>query len=242
MSRNLWLFIFLLCLPAEALAQSLSLDMGGGGGSLTSRIVQLVALITVLSLAPSILMMVTSFTRIVVVLSFLRSALGLQQTPPNPILISLAMFLTLFIMTPTFEEIYQEGIEPLMNEQITESEAFDRSVGPVRKFMLKHVREKDLELFLNMAKTEKLESVDETPLRALIPGFMISELRRAFEIGFLLFIPFLIIDMLVASILMSMGMMMVPPVMISLPFKLIFFVLVDGWHLIAGSLVQGFGT
>jgi flagellar biosynthetic protein FliP len=242
MKLKLLLFsLVFLILPSDLYAQSLSLDMGQGG-SLTGKILQLVALVTVLSLAPSILMMVTSFTRIVVVLSFLRSALGLQQTPPNPILISLAMFLTLFIMTPTFEEIYQEGIEPLMAEQITEMEAFDKSVAPVRKFMLKHVREKDLDLFMHMAKIEKLESAEETPLRALIPAFMISELRRAFEIGFLLFIPFLIIDMLVASVLMSMGMMMVPPVMISLPFKLIFFVLVDGWHLIAGSLVEGFGT
>jgi flagellar biosynthesis protein FliP len=235
------LFAILFLLPSDVYAQSLSLDFGHGG-SLTGKIVQLVALITVLSLAPSILMMVTSFTRIVVVLSFLRSALGLQQTPPNPILISLALFLTLFIMTPTFEEIYQEGIEPLISEEITEVEAFEKSVAPVRKFMLKHVREKDLDLFMHMAKIEQVESVEDTPMRALIPAFMISELRRAFEIGFLLFIPFLIIDMLVASVLMSMGMMMVPPVMISLPFKLIFFVLVDGWHLIAGSLVQGFGT
>ncbi len=235
------LCLVLLIIPSDVYAQTLSMDLGKGG-SLTGKIVQLVALVTVLSLAPSILMMVTSFTRIVVVLSFLRSALGLQQTPPNPILISLAMFLTLFIMTPTFEEIYQEGIEPLMNEQITEMDAFEKSIGPVRKFMLKHVREKDLDLFMNMAKIGKIDSVEETPMRALIPAFMISELRRAFEIGFLLFIPFLVIDMLVASVLMSMGMMMVPPVMISLPFKLIFFVLVDGWHLIAGSLVQGFGT
>lgn len=242
MKRNFWFFFVLaLLIPFEVSAQSLSLDLGQGT-SMTGKIVQLVALITVLSLAPSILMMVTSFTRIVVVLSFLRSALGLQQTPPNAILMSLAMFLTLFIMTPTLEEIYQEGIDPLINEQITETEAFDRSIGPVRKFMLKQVREKDLELFMNMAKVGKIESVEDTPMRALIPAFMISELRRAFEIGFLLFIPFLIIDMLVASVLMSMGMMMVPPVMISLPFKLIFFVLVDGWHMIAGSLVQGFGT
>lgn len=233
--------VFCFLMPLEAFAQSLSIDMGQGG-SLSGKLVQMVALITVLSLAPSILMMVTSFTRIVVVLSFLRSALGLQQTPPNPILISLALFLSLFIMTPTIEEIYKDGLEPLINEQITETEAFEKSVAPVRKFMLKHVREKDLELFMNMAKAGKVDSVTDTPLRALIPAFMISELRRAFEIGFLLFIPFLVIDMLVASILMSMGMMMVPPVMIALPFKLIFFVLVDGWHLIAGSLVEGFGT
>ncbi len=242
MKRNL-LVIFVLgfFLPLDLFAQSMSIDMGQGG-SLSGKLVQMVALISVLSLAPSILMMVTSFTRIVVVLSFLRSALGLQQTPPNPVLISLALFLSLFIMTPTIEEIYKEGLEPLIQEQITETEAFEKSVIPVRKFMLKHVREKDLDLFMNMAKIGKIDSVQDTPLRALIPAFMISELRRAFEIGFLLFIPFLIIDMLVASILMAMGMMMVPPVMIALPFKLIFFVLVDGWHLIAGSLVEGFGT
>lgn len=236
---GLLLTFFLLTTPLYA--QSLSLDLGEGG-SLTGKLVQLIALMTVLSLAPSILMMVTSFTRIVVVLSFLRSALGLQQSPPNPVLISLALFLTLFIMTPTIEKIYHDSVEPLMSEQINETEAFERATHPIREFMLKQVREKDLELFMRMAKVGQIDSVKDTPLRALIPAFMISELRRAFEIGFLLFIPFLIIDMLVASILMSMGMMMVPPVMISLPFKLIFFVMIDGWHLIAGSLVEGFGT
>lgn len=237
-----WYFLLLMFLwDSPCVAQALSLDLGDGG-SLTGKLVQLIALITVLSLAPSILMMVTSFTRIIVVLSFLRSAIGLQQSPPNPVLISLALFLTLFIMTPTLEDVYREALEPLVNEQITESEAFDKAVAPVRKFMLRHVRDKDLELFMRMAKADKIESVEDTPIRVLIPAFMISELRRAFEIGFLLFIPFLIIDMLVASILMSMGMMMVPPVMMSLPFKLIFFVMIDGWHLIAGSLVEGFGT
>lgn len=244
MRNVLRLFIFIvpfLLMASPVFAQSLSLDLGDGS-SITGKLIQLIALITVLSLAPSILMMVTSFTRIVVVLSFLRSALGLQQSPPNPVLISLALFLSLYIMTPTLERVYQDSIEPLMHEQITETEAFDKAAAPVRDFMLKHVREKDLELFLNMAKAEDIQSKDDTPLRALIPAFMISELRRAFEIGFLLFIPFLVIDMLVASILMSMGMMMVPPVMISLPFKLIFFVMIDGWHLIAGSLVEGFAT
>lgn len=228
-------------LSQPALAQSLSLDLGGEEGSTTSRILQLVALITVLSLAPSILVMVTSFTRIVVVLSFLRSALGLQQTPPNMVLVSLALFLTAFIMMPTFDRVYDEAIVPLMEEEIDEMTAFERASDPVRDFMLIHVRERDLQLFADLSEVEEIEAPEATPLRILIPAFMISELRRAFEIGFLIFLPFLIIDMVVASILMSMGMMMLPPVMISLPFKLIFFVLVDGWYLIAGSLIQSYG-
>ncbi len=232
-----------LAASEPALAQSLNLDLGGeaGDGATTSRILQLVALITVLSLAPSILVMMTSFTRIVVVLSFLRSALGIQQTPPNSVLISLALFLTAFVMMPTLEGVYDEALAPLIAEEVTEMEALDLAAQPVRGFMLRHVREQDLRLFLDMAETEALEAPEETPLRALIPAFMISELKRAFEIGFLLFLPFLVIDMVVASILMSMGMMMLPPIMISLPFKLIFFVLVDGWYLVAGSLVQSYG-
>jgi flagellar biosynthetic protein FliP len=186
--------------------------------------------------------MVTSFVRIVIVLSLLRTALGTQGTPPNTVVISLALFMTFFIMQPTLEAAYENGIAPLINEQITEQQALDRSIAPVRTFMLQHVRDKDLGLFLNMARIDNVETPEETPLRALIPAFMISELRRAFEIGFLLFVPFLIIDMVVASVLMSMGMMMLPPVMISLPFKLIFFVLVDGWYLVAGSLVESFTT
>ena len=238
--------LVLLAVPAVALAtpafsQTFSLDLGDGG-STTGRIVQLVALLTVLSLAPSILVMVTSFTRIVVVLSFLRSAIGLQQSPPNAVLVSLALFLTAFVMAPTFNTAYQNGIKPLIDNQITENEALDRTMSPIRRFMLEHVREKDLRLFDNLANTTPAEVGDQTPMRTLIPAFMISELRRAFEIGFLLFLPFLIIDMVVASILMSMGMMMLPPVMISLPFKLIFFVLVDGWYLVAGSLVQSYST
>jgi flagellar biosynthetic protein FliP len=223
-----------------ALGQSLSLDLGSGASS-TGRIVQIIALITVLSIAPSILVMVTSFTRIVVVLSFLRNAMGVQQTPPNAVLISLALFLTAFIMTPTLEQAYRDGIAPLMQNQISEEEAFSRSVKPVHQFMMAHVREHDLRLFLDIANGPPPATPDATPLRALVPAFMISELKRAFEIGFLLFVPFVIIDMVVASILMSMGMMMLPPVMISLPFKLIFFVLVDGWYLVAGSLIQSYG-
>ena len=228
--------------PTPALAQSFSFDLGDGGGSFTGRIIQLLLLMTVLTLAPSILVVVTSFTRIVVVLSIIRSALGLQQTPPNAVLISLALFLTAFIMAPTFETAYVNGIEPLINEEIDEEEAFERTVAPVHDFMMKHVREKDLALFLNIANAPPPETSADVPLRVLVPSFIISELKRAFEIGFLVFVPFIIIDMVVASVLMSMGMMMLPPVMISLPFKLIFFVLVDGWYLIAGSLVKSFGV
>ena len=224
--------------PAEA--QEFSLNLGESG-ALTGRIVQLVALITVLTLAPSILVVLTSFTRIVVVLSLLRSAMGVQQAPPNTVLISLALFLTAFVMAPTLEKIYREGVVPLIEEEIDEAEAFERSIGPVRTFMMGHVREKDLLLFLEMSGAERPDAIEDMPMRALIPAFIISELRRAFEIGFLIFVPFLVIDMVVASVLMSMGMMMLPPIIISLPFKLIFFVLVDGWHLITTSLVQSFG-
>ena len=228
-------------LSAPALGQTFAVDFGDEG-SLTGRIVQLLVLVTVLSLAPSILVVVTSFTRIVVVLSIIRSALGLQQTPPNAVLISLALFLTAFIMAPTLETAYRDGIAPLIGEEISETEAFDRTIAPVHVFMMRHVREKDLALFLNIADAAPPETAADTPLRVLVPAFIISELKRAFEIGFLIFIPFVIIDMVVASVLMSMGMMMLPPVMISLPFKLIFFVLVDGWYLIAGSLVQSFNN
>ena len=233
----------LALLPAAspALAQSLSVDLGEGG-TVTGQLVRLVLLITVLSLAPSILVMVTSFTRIVVVLAFLRSALGLQQTPPNAVLISLALFVTAYVMAPTLERAWQEGLSPLLEEEIGELEAFERASAPLRAFMLVQVRSKDLELFLDISRLPALERPEDTPLRALIPAFMISELRRAFEIGFLVFVPFLVIDMVVASILMSMGMMMLPPVLISLPFKLIFFVLVDGWYLVVGSLVESFAS
>jgi len=225
-----------------AAAQMLQFDLGGeADGSTASRLIQLVALVTILSLAPSILVMFTSFTRIVVVLSFLRSALGIQQTPPNSVLISLALFLTAFVMMPTLQTVYDQAIQPMVAEKIDAMEALDKATSPVREFMLEHVRAQDLKLFLDMAETGPIAAPDETPMRALVPAFMISELRRAFEIGFLLFLPFIIIDMVVASVLMSMGMLMLPPIMISLPFKLIFFVLVDGWYLVAGSLVQSYG-
>ena len=236
-------FFLLMALVAEhANAQSLNLDLGGSGGSATGRILQMVALITVLSVAPAILIMMTSFTRIVVVLSFLRSALGTQQTPPNMVMVSLAMFLTAFIMAPVAEKSYNEGIAPLIEERIDGAQAFERAVAPISAFMISQVREQDLRLFYDLAKIPPAPLVTATPLKVLVPAFMISELRRAFEIGFLIFLPFLIIDMVVASVLMSMGMMMLPPVMISLPFKLIFFVLVDGWYLVAGSLVKSFGA
>jgi flagellar biosynthesis protein FliP len=221
-----------------ALAQQVSVNLGEG--SVTGRLVQLLLLITVLSLAPSILITVTSFTRFIVVLSLLRSALGTQQTPPNAVLISLALFLTFFVMAPTFERAYNEGVQPLIEQQITEEEAFTRTAAPFREFMLKHTRPSDLKLFYDLSKKAPPATAAETPLTVLTPAFMISELRRAFEIGFLLFLPFLIIDLVIASILMAMGMMMLPPVIISLPFKLIFFVLVDGWALVAGSLVRSY--
>lgn len=224
---------------SPAIAQEFSLDMGESG-SLTGRVIQLILVMTVLSLAPSILVMATSFVRIVIVLSLLRNAMGTQQTPPNIVLVSLALFLTFFIMAPTLNEAYTNGIQPLVNEEIEEAEAFTRTVAPFKLFMLTHVREKDLTLFIDLASTEQPATPMDTPITTLIPAFMVSELRRAFEIAFLLYIPFIVIDLVVASILMSMGMMMLPPIMIALPFKLIFFVLVDGWHLVAGSLVKSF--
>lgn len=240
-------FIFLALLLSfgladSALAQSMSLDLGGdGGGSSTARIIQILLLITVLTLAPSILVMVTSFSRIIIVLSFLRTALGTQQTPPNQVLVSLALFLTVFIMMPTFERAYEDGVLPLIQEKIDEETSLRATAEPFRTFMLSNVREKDLDLFAQMVPNLQIATSAETPYQVLIPAFMISELKRSFEIGFLLFVPFLIIDMVVSSILMAMGMMMLPPVIISLPFKLIFFVLVDGWYMIAGSLVRSFG-
>ena len=231
----------LIWVSEPATAQSINLDFGDGGEA-TGRLVQIIALVTVLSLAPSLLVMVTSFVRILIVLSFLRTAMGTQQTPPNQVLISLALFLTLFIMMPTFEQAYNTGIKPMIEEEIDEFEAFERVAVPFRKFMLRHVRERDLLLFVEIAGTSK-ENVepDNLSLRILIPAFMISEIRRAFEIGFLIFVPFLIIDMVVASVLMAMGMMMLPPIIIALPFKIIFFVLVDGWYMVVGSLVRSFG-
>ncbi|KKB80428.1 flagellar biosynthesis protein flip [Devosia soli] len=222
-------------------AQDLSIGLGDNT-ALTERAIQLIGLLTVLSLAPSILVMVTSFTRIVVVLSLLRTAIGLQTAPPNSVMISLALFLTFFIMQPTLQQSYDNGIAPVLAGTLEISEAFEPTTAPIHAFMRANVREQDLQLFYDLTEAEVPTEPEAIPLQLLIPAFLISELRRAFEIGFLLFLPFVIIDMVVASVLMSMGMMMLPPVVISLPFKLIFFVLVDGWYLVVGSLVRSFAT
>ena len=239
------LVLMLATFPSPALAQAaqqgLTLDLTGGG-QMTERLIQIIGLITILSLAPSILIMMTCFTRIVVVLSLLRTAIGIQQSPPNSVIVSLALFLTLFVMAPTISEINTTAMQPLISEQITTEEALTRAESPVKKFMAAHTSVADLGLFVTMAQAAPPETVEAAPLQALIPAFMLSELKRGFEIGFLLFVPFLIIDMAIASILMSMGMMMLPPIVISLPFKLIFFVLVDGWRLVAGSLVASYGV
>ena len=237
-----------LCLiwPLGALAQeaaqggsAINIDLGSGAG-LTQRVVQLVGLMTVLSLAPSIVIMTTSFVRIVVVLSLLRTALGMQQSPPNAVLVSLALFLSAIVMGPTWQDAYDSGIRPLMDQQMELPQAFDAASEPVKTFMLAQVKPDDLALFTRLSRVEAPADVQDLPLRVVTPAFMISELKKAFEIGFLLFVPFLVIDLVVASVLMSMGMMMLPPVVVSLPFKLIFFVLVDGWRLVAGSLVESF--
>ena len=228
-------------LAVPALAQDISINLGQGNGGVTERAIQLIALLTVLSVAPSILVMMTSFTRIVVVLSLLRTALGTATAPPNAVIVSLALFLTAFVMGPALQKTYETGIRPLMSNEITAEQAFERGSVPLRAFMEKNVRDKDLKLFMDMSGEPPPASPEDMSLRILVPAFMISELKRAFEIGFLLFLPFLIIDLVVASVLMSMGMMMLPPIVVSLPFKLIFFVLVDGWSLVAGSLVQSYG-
>lgn len=233
--------IALLLPVGMAHAQDVQISLGQGN-SLTARAVQLIGLITVLSLAPSILVMVTSFTRIVVVLSLLRNAIGLQTAPPNAVMVSLALFLTAFIMAPVAEKSYNDGIQPVIEGKMELLDGFNKAVVPIHGFMIQHVRDKDLQLFFDLAKTAPPAKADDVSLRILIPAFMISELRRAFEMGFLIYLPFIIIDMVVASILMSMGMMMLPPVVVSLPFKLIFFVLVDGWSMLAGTLIRSFGN
>jgi flagellar biosynthetic protein FliP len=205
-----------------------------------SALVQILLLLTVLSLAPAILIMMTSFTRLAVVFSFLRHAMGTQQMPPNQILIGLALFLTFFIMAPVFRQVNQQAIQPYMAETITQEEALTKAMEPIRGFMLRQTRDKDLALFVSLAKMPRPHNASEVPSTVLIPAFCISELKTAFQIGFILYVPFLVVDMVVASVLLSMGMMMLPPIMISLPFKLLLFVLVDGWYLVVGSLVQSF--
>ncbi len=235
------LILALALLPATAHAQSLNIDLGAAGqAGATSRLVQITALVTVLSLAPSLLVMLTAFTRIIIVLSLLRSALATQTTPPNMVLIGLALFLTFFVMQPVLDQAWITGLLPMTQGHVEEMEGLRLSIEPFRRFMLANLRGGDLQVFLDLAHLPIPATPDQAPWRALIPAFMVGELRRAFEIGFLLFLPFLVIDMVVASVLMSLGMMMLPPNVVSLPFKLIFFVLVDGWRLVAGSLVQSF--
>jgi flagellar biosynthesis protein FliP len=236
-----------LALASVACAEPLALPTVSLGMGKVSKpadvavVLQIFFVMTVISLAPSLLMMTTSFTRIVVVLSFLRSAMGTQQAPSNQIVIGLSLFLTFFIMAPVWQQVNTQALQPYKAQTISQEEAIKRGVAPVRKFMLSQVREKDLALFLSLSKLPRPRNADDIPTLTLIPAYVVSELKTAFQIGFLVYIPFLVLDMVVASVLMSMGMMMLPPVMISLPFKILLFVLVDGWGLIIGSLVKSFG-
>ncbi len=218
---------------------NIGIEKGGEPGDV-SVLLQIIFFLTILSLAPALLILMTCFTRLVVVFSFLRHALGTQQTPSNQIIAGLALFLTFFIMMPVWLQINNNALQPYLNEEISQEVALKKAIKPIRQFMLKQTREKDLALFVNMAKVRRPQNQEDIPTSVLIPAFVISELKTAFVIGFVLFVPFLIIDMVVASVLLSMGMMMLPPIMISLPFKLMLFVLVDGWYLIVGSLVKSF--
>ena len=239
-------FALLLMIPAIAFCASVplpTLQVGIGQAEnpeQVSVLLQVVALLTILSLAPAILILMTSFTRLVVAFSFLRHALGTHQMPPNQVMVGLALFLTFFIMLPVWQQVNDKAIKPYMNEEISQAEALEAAMTPVRRFMFRQTREKDLALFVNMAKLDKPDTPQDIPSSVLIPAFVVSELKTAFIIGFFLYVPFLIIDMVIASVLLSMGMMMLPPIMISMPFKLILFVLMDGWHLIVGSLVKSF--
>ena len=240
--KRLTLAAFIVLAMASA-ASAQTIDLGSlvpsGGATVTARIIQMIAILTVLSVAPGLLIMVTSFTRFTVALSFLRSGLGLQSTPPNLVLISLSLFMTFFVMAPTFDKAWQNGLKPLMDNAISQEDAFVAITTPFRDFMLAQVREKDLALFEDLSKGSfQVKDRSTVDLRILIPAFMISELRRGFEIGFLIVLPCLVIDMIVAALTMSMGMMMLPPSVISLPVKILFFVLVDGWNLLVGSLVR----
>ena len=233
----------LLLIATAAAAHAQTVDLGslipGGNASATGRIIQLVAILTILSVAPGLLIMVTSFTRFVVALSFLRSGLGLQSSPPNLVIISLSLFMTFYVMAPTFDRAWETGLKPMMDNSITEQEAYGKVTEPFREFMLAQVRDKDLNMFEDLSKGSfQIKDRATIDLRLLIPAFMISELRRGFEIGFLVVLPFLVIDMIVATLTMSMGMMMLPPSVISLPIKILFFVLIDGWNLLIGSLVR----
>ena len=242
--------IALVLLPGAALAQTINLQdlIPQGQGSTSGRILQLIALISVLSVAPGLLVTVTCFTRFIIALSFLRSGVGLPSTPSNIVLISLALFMTFFVMAPVFDRMWTQGVQPLMENQIDEREAYRRMTQPLREFMQANVREKDIQLFQSISQSRTPPATPEASgqpvevdMRVLVPAFMISELRRGFEIGFLIILPFLVIDLIVATLVMSMGMMMLPPTAISLPFKVLFFVLIDGWNLLVGGLVRSFG-
>ena len=227
--------------PGETLPMiRVDLDRSGETGQM-SMVLQIFLLMTVLSIAPAILIMLTSFTRIVIVLSVLRRAMGTQTMPPNQVVIGLALFLTFFIMSPVWEKVNTTAVQPYLEEKITQQQALENALVPVRAFMFKHTREKDLSLLINISKSARPKNMKEVPTTVLIPSFILSELKTAFQIAFMLYVPFLVIDMVVSSVLLSMGMMMLPPIMISLPFKLMLFVLADGWHLIVGSLVKSFG-
>ncbi len=241
--RRLALALLLLSATVPA-AHAQQIDLGGIGaadGTTVGYIIQMFGLLTILSVAPGLLIMVTSFTRFVIAFSILRAGIGLQTTPANLILISLSLFMTFYVMAPTFDQAWNNGVRPLMDNQITQTEAFDRISDPFRTFMVKNVRDKDFDLFADLARERGQTVAEETvDLRILVPAFMISEIRRGFEIGFLIVLPFLVIDLIVATITMAMGMMMLPPTVVSLPFKILFFVLIDGWNLLVGSLVRSF--
>ena len=244
MNKKIFLYLSAILLSilfcTSAYAQSVSLNLDNvTTGTATARIFSVLALITILSLAPSIVIMMTSFTRLIIVFSITRSALATNATPPNMVLIALELFMTLFIMSPTLEKSWEQGIKPVIDEKVEIVDGLEKASLPLKEFMVKNTREKDLQLFSDLAK-EKPKSIKEAPLKITIPAFMISELRRAFEIGFLIYVPFLIIDMVIASVLMSMGMMMLPPSVLSLPFKIIFFVMIDGWYMLSGSLINSF--
>jgi flagellar biosynthetic protein FliP len=241
--KRLLALVILLLVPSTSLGQELDLNalLPAGAGSSSAKIIQMLAVLTVLSVAPGLLIMVTSFTRFAIALSFLRTGLGLQSTPANLVMISLALFMTFYVMTPTLDQSWTAGVRPLMENKISEAEAFERISEPFRRFMAAHVRDKDIRLFEDLSKnTSSRENQKELELRILIPAFMISELRRGFEIGFLIVVPFLAIDIIVAVLTMSMGMMMLPPATISLPAKILFFILIDGWNLLVGSLIRSY--
>ncbi|ANS74011.1 flagellar biosynthesis protein flip [Paenibacillus yonginensis] len=221
---------------------NINIQVGDSDGKPGTSSLSILLLVTVLSVAPAILVLMTSFTRIVVVLGFVRSSLGTQQAPPNQVLVGLALFMTLFIMSPTLSEVNQVALQPYLKGEISQTDALEKAAVPMKQFMYKHTRDKDLQLFLSYSKMERPKEVEDIPITVLVPAYAISELKTAFQMGFMIYIPFLIIDIVVSSTLMAMGMMMLPPVMISLPFKILLFVLVDGWYLVVKSLLESFGT